>query len=396
MWNLLILLAIISIFLLENVTAAEYRIEIRFSLISESDILPFVQIVNDDGKVETVAYKHNSVRRISGSNGIEIIKSEDYENMQGIYTITLPSSSSLMYKIWIKNEFSDKVVKSAKGIGSSSVLIQKDNKKIAIIRVEPAIEGVRKVKYKYVGDSEFYFESIPATDGVLQLCTIIPGYDKVDFDVLSLPYPNVVKGYVWNIYNGTPIQGASIFIDGKKQAVSDLNGEYFANVIGMGNHTIYCTYEKLKSKAENILVRDVYPSEINFKLYHIIKDQDILVSDSVYVNSYYFQFRFNSALLETHEKNEEIVEILLSDLSAYQIVSPIKITGHTDSDGADDYNLKLSYRRGQSIQSYLSKNEFSYDIVVSGKGELDPIVPNSSPSNKAKNRRVEVRFNYTN
>ena len=77
MWNPLIFLAIISIFLWENVSAAEYRIEIRFSLVSENEIMPFVQIVNDNGNVENLAYEHNTERVITGPNGIVIERSED-------------------------------------------------------------------------------------------------------------------------------------------------------------------------------------------------------------------------------------------------------------------------------------------------------------------------------
>ena len=69
----------------------------------------------------------------------------------------------------------------------------------------------------------------------------------------------------------------------------------------------------------------------------------------------------------------------------------IKIVGYTDSDGADAANLDLSKRRGASVKNELIKN---FGIAASrlesdGMGENQPVAPNDTPANKAKNRRVE-------
>ena len=69
----------------------------------------------------------------------------------------------------------------------------------------------------------------------------------------------------------------------------------------------------------------------------------------------------------------------------------ILITGHTDNLGSDEYNLRLSLQRAQSVQSYLLKAGVKADrIKVIGKGFREPMVPNSSPSNQALNRRITV------
>lgn len=69
----------------------------------------------------------------------------------------------------------------------------------------------------------------------------------------------------------------------------------------------------------------------------------------------------------------------------------VKIVGHTDSDGADNLNLDLSKRRAESVKNDLIKT-YGIDaarIETEGKGETQPIAPNDSGVNKAKNRRVE-------
>lgn len=69
----------------------------------------------------------------------------------------------------------------------------------------------------------------------------------------------------------------------------------------------------------------------------------------------------------------------------------IKIIGHTDSDGDEKDNLKLSKQRAESLKTMLSTN---FEIAAArmqtdGKGESTPAVPNTSEINKANNRRVE-------
>ena len=69
----------------------------------------------------------------------------------------------------------------------------------------------------------------------------------------------------------------------------------------------------------------------------------------------------------------------------------ILITGHTDNLGSDDYNLKLSLQRAQSVQSYLlNEGTKSNRIKVAGMGFREPMVSNNSPSNQALNRRITV------
>lgn len=68
------------------------------------------------------------------------------------------------------------------------------------------------------------------------------------------------------------------------------------------------------------------------------------------------------------------------------------IKGHTDSDGDDAYNLKLSLNRALAVKSYLTSN-FSItpsQLVVFGYGEGIPLVPNDTLENKQINRRVEI------
>ena len=68
------------------------------------------------------------------------------------------------------------------------------------------------------------------------------------------------------------------------------------------------------------------------------------------------------------------------------------VKGHTDCDGDDAYNLKLSLNRANTVRQYLTVNFpiTASRLKVVGYGEAMPLVPNSDETNKQINRRVEI------
>lgn len=69
----------------------------------------------------------------------------------------------------------------------------------------------------------------------------------------------------------------------------------------------------------------------------------------------------------------------------------IKIVGHTDSTGRYEYNMQLSRERAMSVLNYLRSNSVSSTRMSSdGVGPDQPVVDNSTPANRQKNRRVEI------
>jgi outer membrane protein OmpA-like peptidoglycan-associated protein len=69
------------------------------------------------------------------------------------------------------------------------------------------------------------------------------------------------------------------------------------------------------------------------------------------------------------------------------------IEGHTDSDGDELPNQKLSERRANALRQMLLNNHPTINpemIQARGRGEERPVTPNDSPTSKAMNRRLEV------
>lgn len=65
------------------------------------------------------------------------------------------------------------------------------------------------------------------------------------------------------------------------------------------------------------------------------------------------------------------------------------VEGHTDSVGADAYNLALSQRRADAVRKYLvDKGVAANRLQAKGLGEGQPAADNKTADGRAQNRRV--------
>lgn len=70
----------------------------------------------------------------------------------------------------------------------------------------------------------------------------------------------------------------------------------------------------------------------------------------------------------------------------------VTVAGHTDSSGDDAFNQKLSEKRAQTVTQYLvSVGVTSTRVRAVGYGETQPVVDNTTASNRSLNRRIEFR-----
>jgi len=107
-----------------------------------------------------------------------------------------------------------------------------------------------------------------------------------------------------------------------------------------------------------------------------------------------FNFDFNKWKVKTiyYPKIKQIAKILKANPKL-----KIEIDGYTDNIGTEAYNLKLSLKRAESVKDILV-NIYKINpkrIIIKGFGESYPLVPNTTSTNRALNRRVEI-INITN
>lgn len=118
-------------------------------------------------------------------------------------------------------------------------------------------------------------------------------------------------------------------------------------------------------------------------------DAVILKKDErIILNNIYFKLGSAELEFESFETLNSVKRIFLDNPGIV-----IQIEGHTDSQGSDEYNLKLSQLRAESVSNYLTDSlGISRSQLTSvGFGESKPIASNKTSKGRAQNRRIEFR-----
>jgi len=106
------------------------------------------------------------------------------------------------------------------------------------------------------------------------------------------------------------------------------------------------------------------------------------------ISRLYIIFDYNKAVVKKafYPEIKKVAEVLKANPHL-----KVEVAGHTDNIGSQKYNLKLSYKRAKAVRDLLVKFGVNpKQMIVKGYGEKYPLVPNTTPTNRALNRRVEI------
>ena len=120
---------------------------------------------------------------------------------------------------------------------------------------------------------------------------------------------------------------------------------------------------------------------------------DLIPEKPITVENVYYDFNESSLKPESFPSLDNLV-ILLNENPTMSI----ELSAHTDSKGTDEYNLKLSDARAQSVVNYLITKGIDMNrLVAKGYGESQPVESNTNPDGtdnpqgREKNRRTEFK-----
>ena len=213
-------------------------------------------------------------------------------------------------------------------------------------------------------------------------------------------YKLYVQKLSHKIFNNTPQVCSSIYLSDALNWVT-ISGTFKAKggekSLIIGNFSDFMETDVINLKGSNkklkiyYYIDDIYVSKFsdynklinNQKSFKDYLDTSISLSinESYVINN--LNFEYNSYIIDTSSYKELD---RLYDYLKINIDYKIKITGHTDSSGSIEYNIKLSENRAKSVSEYLISKGIKKDrISYSGKGSEHPI----SEFDDSRNRRVE-------
>lgn len=103
---------------------------------------------------------------------------------------------------------------------------------------------------------------------------------------------------------------------------------------------------------------------------------------------------------ELHPRAQKQLEVIASLMKA-DPAKKLRIAGHTDEKGADDYNINLSRHRAETVKTQLvALGVPAAQVETSGLGKAQPLSPNKKsdgtddPEGRSHNRRAEIYLDF--
>lgn len=201
----------------------------------------------------------------------------------------------------------------------------------------------------------------------------------------------ILKGVITDALTTKPLEATIEIIDNQANQViasftsNSATGKYLVSLPAGKNYGIAVKKEGYLFHSENFDI----PNTAAFQ--QVEKDVElkkVAVGSKIILKNIFFDF--DKATLRPESTNElQRLTKLLNDVPTMKI----EISGHTDSKGANDYNLKLSDNRAKAVVDYLIKAGIPANrLVFKGYGEEQPIATNETDEGRQLNRRTEFKI----
>jgi outer membrane protein OmpA-like peptidoglycan-associated protein len=212
--------------------------------------------------------------------------------------------------------------------------------------------------------------------------------EAVEIKPVSL---TILKGTITDAFTKKPLEASIDLIDNVKNEVlatftsNSSSGKYLVTLPSGKNYGIAVRKEGYLFHSENFDI----PLSSGYQ--EVVKDvelKNVAVGSVIVLKNIFFDFDKATLRPESTNELERLIK-LLTDLPTLKI----EIGSHTDSKGSDEYNMKLSQARSESVVAYLINHGIAKDrLVAHGYGETKPIDTNDTEEGRQNNRRSEFKI----
>jgi len=189
-----------------------------------------------------------------------------------------------------------------------------------------------------------------------------------------------------------PIANATVFLSDKSSVTTNAEGQFRITGVPTGYEIVSASYAGYNDGAAGADVGEGDDNpEISIYLAKGVQatfnNKSIRVGETVSLNNIMFDQGKSELRAESKPELDKVVQFLQANEGA-----EIELSGHTSSEGMAAMNRSLSYQRVNACKSYIVQKGIDPGRVIAvGYGPDKPVAPNDTESNRAKNRRVEMR-----
>lgn len=200
---------------------------------------------------------------------------------------------------------------------------------------------------------------------------------SVELGLTPSAFSSSLTGKVSDKKTGNSLK-ATISFPGVADITSDSITGIYQTKLPVGSHPVEVKVEGYITQSAVVILEKDKIAEKNFDL---VQKGMVITLKGVY-----FDFDKSTIKPESYPVLDDAAKILTDNPKI-----TVEIQGHTDSDGSDSYNQKLSERRAYAIVDYFVKVK-GIDVNrlrAIGYGESKPIASNDTKEGRSLNRRVE-------
>lgn len=212
---------------------------------------------------------------------------------------------------------------------------------------------------------------------------------EVRCELEALPRLGTVRGRVTG-EGGAPVGGATVALSGpaSRSLVAGPDGAFAAQELPPGTYTARVEAEDylIKQETFEVVAREEANPEIQLisrprRSLVRVRRRDIMIRRQV-------NFATDSA--EILPSSSQLLSEVADVIMRHPEITRIEIQGHTDNRGGRQHNQDLSQRRAEAVRDWLVRAGVEATrLEARGYGQEQPLVPNITASNRARNRRVQ-------
>jgi len=225
----------------------------------------------------------------------------------------------------------------------------------------------------------------------------LDGYGGFDIYTFEMPQdlrPHMVtyvKGFVNDAKTRQPLEAAVeiIALENNHPVYQDFSGadkgDFLATITDGKNYGLNISRPGYLFYSENFSLVG-HTSSNPFFITALLEPID--VGNKVILKNIFFDTNQYQLQSESRAELQKLIEFLNLNPTV-----KIEVSGHTDNVGNDDLNQTLSENRAKSVYNFLLSGKIDPSrMVYKGYGKTQPIAPNDSDDNRAKNRRTEFKI----